>query len=258
MDAKYYPQIFKRKSFHLFRNTGNVSLTETELDGIYEAWKGFEPLCPEIRTAIRIVPAAKINFKRDAEYCVLIYSEAKDNYLMNAGYMGQQLDLYLVSQNIGSLWYGIGRPDMPEYDGLTYAIMFAVRKVPDDTMFRKALDKTKRKDLSRTWEGEIIPAADVARHSPSACNSQPWFVKNTGEKLEVYRTRPAKVGIMSVKNAVYFNRIDIGIYLCILEICLAHDGVRLERQIFVDRPEPLLDLSKVAEYTLVSRPSMSV
>ena len=40
----------------------------------------------DIRTAIRIVPAAKVNFKRDAEYCILIYSEKKDNYLMNAGY----------------------------------------------------------------------------------------------------------------------------------------------------------------------------
>lgn len=63
---------------------------------------------------------------------------------------------------------------------------------------------------------------------------------------------------MDAKYYPQIFNIDIGIYLCILEICLARDGVRFERQIFVDRPEPLLDLSKVAEYTLVSRPSMSV
>lgn len=32
-----------------------------------------------------------------------------DNYLQNVGYLGEQLDLYLVSKNIGTLWFGIGK-----------------------------------------------------------------------------------------------------------------------------------------------------
>ena len=39
----------------------------------------------------------------------MFYSENKDNYLTN-GYLGEILDLYLVSQNIGTLWYGLGKP----------------------------------------------------------------------------------------------------------------------------------------------------
>ena len=92
------------------------------------AWKGFKRLLPEIRTAIRIVPSGEVNFKRDAEYCILIYSEKKGNYLMNAGYIGEQLDLWLVSHNIGSLWFGIGKPDEPSYDEMEFVIMLGVAR----------------------------------------------------------------------------------------------------------------------------------
>ena len=74
MNTEFYPMIFKRKSFHLFRNAGSEKLTPEELKDIEAAYADFEPLYPDIRTAIRIVPAAKVNFKRDAEYCILLYS----------------------------------------------------------------------------------------------------------------------------------------------------------------------------------------
>ena len=74
-----YEVIFKRKSFHLFRNVGNDKISKEELDSIEAAYKNFESLYPEINTSIRILPADKVNFKRDAEYCILIYSEKKDN-----------------------------------------------------------------------------------------------------------------------------------------------------------------------------------
>ena len=47
---------------------GEECIARSELDAISEAWQGFERLLPEIRTAVRIVPASKVNFKRDAEY----------------------------------------------------------------------------------------------------------------------------------------------------------------------------------------------
>ena len=82
MDNTFYSDIFKRKSFHLFRNVGSDKIESSELEGIEQAFKNFDTLYPEIKTAIRILPAAEVNFKRDAEYCILIYSEKKDNYLM--------------------------------------------------------------------------------------------------------------------------------------------------------------------------------
>ena len=113
MDKALYQAISKRKSFHMFRGVGSEKLTEAELAEIRAAFDGFERLYPEIRTAIRIVSAAQVNFKHDAEYCVMLYSEKKDNWLMNAGYIGEQLDLWLTARDIGSLWFGIGKPDEP-------------------------------------------------------------------------------------------------------------------------------------------------
>lgn len=249
MNAGYYQTIFKRKSFHLFRNTGEKKLSEDDLNGIRTAYQSFEPLYPEIRTAIRIVPSPKPGLKADAEYCILLYSEKKTNYLMNAGYLGEQLDLYLVQNNIGSLWYGIGRPDEPVYDGLDYVIMFAVRKISDESLFRKDMFRAKRKPLENIWTGDTLGIGEIARFAPSACNSQPWTVKNENGVLTVSRyKKPVRIGIMSPKAAFYFNRIDIGIFLCILEICMAKEGLKAARKLFPDETDG--ETSVVAEYSL--------
>ena len=250
MNQDLYPMIFKRKSFHHFRGVGDEKLTEDELRDIERAWVSFEPLYPEIRTELRVVPAQKVNFKRDAEYCLMLYSEAKENYLTNAGYLGEQLDLFLVSRGIGTLWYGIGKPDEPRFEGLDYVIMLAIRKVGDGAQFRKDMFKAKRKELSETWSGDTLGVAEIARFAPSACNSQPWFVQNEGGALTVFRRKkPGRVGLMPPAMAAYFNRIDMGIYLCFLELCLQEKGLPFTRELFPDgSDEP--ERAKLAVYRM--------
>ena len=248
MDNTLYADIFKRKSFHLFRNVGSDKIENTELEEIKQAYENFDSLYPDIKTAIRILPAAEVNFKRDAEYCILIYSEKKDNYLMNAGYIGQQLDLYLVHNNIGSLWFGIGKPDMQTFEGLDYVIMIAIHKVNNQSLYRKDMFKAKRKPLDEIWSGETLGIAEIARFSPSACNSQPWFVKNENGIITVSRYKQAgKRGIMPANAVSYYNRIDIGIFLCILELCMAEKGIAFERTLFVDDGADR-EYTKSAEY----------
>ncbi len=251
MNNELYEAIFKRKSFHLFRGVGNDKLTQDELSDIENSYADFECLYSKIKTAIRIVPSSRVNFKRDAEYCVLIYSEEKDNYLMNAGYIGEQLDLYLVKNNIGSLWYGIGKPDKEYYNGLKYVIMFAIKKVNNQSLYRKDMYKSKRKSLKEIWSGDDLGVADITRFAPSACNSQPWYVENKGGILTVNRYRkPGKRGIMPAKAVSYFNRIDIGIYLCFLDLCLENKSIKFSRKLFVDDGGEN-ELTKVAEYTFL-------
>ena len=256
MTSEYYSAIFKRKSFHLFRNVGHEKLTDSELSNIENAWNTFEALYPGTRTAIRIVPAQKVNFKRDAEYCVMLYSEKTDNYLMNMGYLGEQLDLYLVQHNIGTLWFGIGKPDKAEYDGLQYVIMIAIRKISDESLFRKDMFKAKRKPLEEIWDGDTLGVADIARFTPSACNTQPWFVKNEGGTLTVSRYKKAgKRGIMPIAAVTYFNRIDIGIFLCILEICLSERGIAFSRELFIDPGDNASEFTKAAVYRMAMQAS---
>ena len=67
----YYDMLFKRKSFHVFRDIGTISEKElTDIECVYET---LQPLHKEIQTAIRIVPARETTCKRGQEYCILLY-----------------------------------------------------------------------------------------------------------------------------------------------------------------------------------------
>ena len=235
MNNTFYEMIFKRKSFHFFRNVGDASISENELNDIQNAYSEFVPLIQEIRTAIRIIPEDQTTCKRGGEYCILLYSEKKDGYLQNIGYLGEQLDLYLVSQNIGTLWFGIGKTKEESFEGMEFIIMFSIHKICDDSKYRKDMFKSKRKSIEEIWEGEQISGvSDIVRFAPSACNSQPWLVKNDGE-LWVYRYKESgKRGIMPADMVSFYNRIDIGIFICFMDICLEHNGIEFEKTLYSD------------------------
>jgi hypothetical protein len=218
----YYKMLFKRKSFHLFRDTGVIS--EDELDEIASFIKTVSPLDKRIRTEIKIVPECETTCSRGAQYCILFYSETDGNYLRNIGYIGEQIDLYLASKDIGTLWFGIGKPKQSALNGMEFIIMMAISKMSSDK-FRKDMFKAKRKPVSEIWEGDTLPLADIVRFSPSACNTQPWIVEHRENTLFVYQyKKPGKRGIMPADKVRFYNKIDIGIFLFFLEICLDHDG----------------------------------
>ena len=159
----YYEQIFKRKSFHLFRETEIIS--NEELEDIKAFSEGVNPLVSGIKTAVRIVTEQETTCKRGAQYCILFYSEKKGEYLQNIGYMGEQIDLYLASRNIGALWFGIGKPEQMTADGLDFVIMIAIAKMPEEK-FRKDMFKAKRKSMEEIWSGETPAYANIVRFAP--------------------------------------------------------------------------------------------
>ena len=242
--------IFKRKSFHIFRDIGSID--PHELQCIEDAYKTFTPLVSDIKTTIKIVPAEETTCKRGQEYCILLYSEKKENYLQNIGYIGEQLDLYLASLGIGALWFGIGKPDEPTHNGLDFVIMIAIAKMPEDR-FRKDMFKSKRKPLQEIWAGEHYCAiGNIVRFTPSACNTQPWKVTAEEKCLTVYRyKKPGKRGIMPADKVVHYNRIDIGIFLCFLELCLMQSGISYERELFTDTAKDGCKEVLTARYTLI-------
>ena len=250
MEKELYSMIFKRKSFHIFRDI--VSINPAELKSIEDKYNTFTPLIDGIKTAIRVVPADKTTCKRGQEYCILLYSEKKENYLQNIGYIGEQLDLYLTSLGIGALWFGIGKPDEQNYNGLDYVIMIAIAKVADDK-FRKDMFKSKRKPLDEIWNGEHYrELGNIVRFAPSACNTQPWKVTAEEKRLTVYRyKKPGKRGIMPADKVVHYNRIDIGIFLCFLELCLMQSGILYERELFTDTAESDCEEVLTAKYKLI-------
>lgn len=250
MNDKLYKMIFKRKSFHLFRNIGNEHISTDELKEIEEAFNSFKPLVDDIKIEIRIVKGTT-TCKRGQEYCILFYSEKKDNYLQNIGYLGEQLDLYLVSKNIGTLWFGIGKVDEKQFDNLDFVIMMAIAKVDSRDKFRKDMFKSKRKEINEIWHGnEYLDIANIVRFAPSACNTQPWIVEASRNKLDVYRYRKeGKRGIMPKDMVIYYNQIDMGIFLCFLELCLNKNNIEFIRSLYVEQNYDI-EKSVIATYKI--------
>jgi len=235
MDNNLYDMIFKRKSFHLFRNIGNEKISNEEIEDIETYISTLKPLVEDIKVKIKIVKDG-VSCRRGQEYCILFYSEKKENYLQNIGYIGEQLDLYLVSKNIGTLWFGIGKVEKQILDGLNFVIMIAISKVDSPEKFRKDMFRSKRKELIEIWEGEDYKEiGNIVRFTPSACNTQPWRVKANKNELQVYRYRKeGKRGIMPKDRVIYYNQIDIGIFLCFLELTMNKNNMSFERQIFTE------------------------
>ena len=243
----YYETIFKRKSFHFF--IGGSALSQDELNNINNFIKEVKPLYDDIKTEILVVPEKETTCRRGADYCVLFYSEPKGDYLRNIGYIGEQIDLYLNSLGIGALWFGMGKPKAIKNNGLEYVIMMAFKKMPKDS-FRKDMFKAKRKDLEEIWSGEHIEdVSNIVRFSPSACNTQPWYVENKNNELFIYRyKKPGKRGLMPINQVMYYNRIDIGIFLYILETCLLNKGIKFERTLMEDKSTSEIELTLSANY----------
>ena len=234
MNKELYEMIFKRKSFHLFRNIGNEHIIKDELNDIMNTFSKLKPLIDDIKVKIKIVKDST-NCKRGEEYCILFYSEKKDNYLQNIGYLGEQLDLYLVSKNIGTLWFGIGKTEENKMGDLDFVIMMAIAKVDSLDKFRNDMYKSKRKEISEMWDGNYyLDIANIVRFAPSACNTQPWKVESSKKELKVYRYhKEGKRGIMPRDKVIYYNQIDVGIFLCFLELCLENNKISYSRKLYV-------------------------
>lgn len=251
MNQALYEMIFKRKSFHLFRNIGSGSILPGDIDNILKMYKTFSPLWPNIKTAIKIVPADQTTCHRGAQYCILLYSENKCGYLQNIGYLGEQLDLYLVSENFGTLWLGAGKTSEAQFEGLDFVVMIAIAKVDDAAKFRKDMFKSKRKPIDEIWQGRQIPGVtEIVRFAPSACNTQPWMVEYADSALNIYRYKKSgKRGIMPAGKVSFYNQIDTGIFLCFLDLCLQHENINYDVDLYADHGLDA-EKTKIAVYNL--------
>ncbi len=219
--------IFKRKSIR--RYDENLSITVDEMMEIKQRIFSLTPLVKEIKVKFNIVEKKETTSKR-GEYCLLIYSEQKPLYLLNVGYMLEQMDLFLASRNIGVCWYALAKAKELTLDGLEYVIMLAFGKSKPEC-FRKDFSKTKRKDLEIIWNGNCYSdTGEIVRYAPSACNTQPWRVISEDHCLSVYRTTQIK-SFMPANKLPYYNSIDMGIFLCFLDITLSIKGYQYQRRL---------------------------
>ena len=214
-----YKFIYKRKSVRQYRMEGLKSETLAEIEDFI---KNITPLHDEIRVNYKIVTETKNLLPVKAPHYILIYSEEKDGYLNNVGFMFQQLDLYLSSRGLGSCWLGMAKPKDKADDKKDFVISMGFGEALDNPY--REISEFKRKPAEEVYSG-IDERSEAARLAPSASNSQNWFFDKQNDKIHVYQK-----SINALQNVLYgkMNQIDIGIALCHMYIVSLQNGMSFE------------------------------
>ena len=72
--------------------------------------------------------------------------------------------------------------------------------------------------------------------------------------LMVYRfKKPGKRGIMPVDKVRYYNKIDMGIFLFMLETCIEHENYTYDRALFADTTDDSIEQTLIAKYSCFSK-----
>jgi len=188
--------IFKRKSCRSF--------TGKPVDaGMIEKILSFDlkPLCPEIKVRMDIVSRDKVKClcPWTTPQLIAVYSEEREGYLENIGFLFQQMDLYLQTLGLGVCWLGMGRMNPKtthNVEGMKFVIMLAFGYPKGDPL-RHDLKGFKRKPMERITD-KSDPRLEPARLAPSAVNSQPWYFTHEGDTIHVWCSKkgsPLDTGI---------------------------------------------------------------
>lgn len=232
MKKELFSMLDRRKSQRSF----SESLSEEDMRKAESIAEGLESLTAD-RCAIRILDRRETSSPK-GDKCILFYSDNSVSSHLNAGYMLEQFDLEAEMNGLGVCWYGFGRTKEKTADGLDFTVM---------EYFGKGVDlRTGENDFSRIpadafWKGDgFDDVKRLVRLAPSACNSQPWLVRSEGNLIHVSRGE-GKPSLMRGMIKRHFNLIDMGIFLCFLELSLEGLGYSFERRIIAEEHD-------IAEY----------
>ena len=197
-------QIYVRKSCRKYLDD------EIDMTPIKEFIPKAKVLNSDIDYSYKILTKDELSIRTrwKAPYYLALYSEKKENYGVNLGFIFQQLSLYMQSIGIGSCWVGMANVKQKDPN---FVITISFGKSDDLT---RDLSKFKRRSLSEISDMEderLIPA----QLAPSAVNSQPWYFKHAGDGFDVFK---AKHDIVKQKIIGKWNDIDMGIALSHLYI----------------------------------------
>ena len=222
-NEQLYQTIFKRKSI---RKYDMAPLPSAVLDGLTEFAGHVTPLDNTIKYECVYLGTNEVKnlLPIKAPHYICLYSETKTGYLLNAGFVLQQIDLYLSANGIGSCWLGLAKPGRQVLEpkgNMEFIIMIAfgstneqIHRTDSAVFIRKSI-----KEISQIPGSEEL--LEPVRLAPSASNSQPWYFSGNLEEITVSREKP---GLLKAPIYARLNQIDIGIALCHLWLAIEHDG----------------------------------
>ena len=220
----------KRKSVRSY--SSEKFSDETKLE-IAQAIKELTPLYDDAVTSFKLVPENLIHGEVKgravkAPYYIIISADKADGYLENAGYMAEQLVIWLTEKGIGSCYCGMVRPrEVNDIEG-EYCITLALGYPSEKESFRQSEEEFKRKDLEKYLIGDkendfLEPFIRYARLAPSAINKQPAIYEMNGAGIVAYRQKPGMISYLEK-----MQRIDLGISLSHIFMYAKENGYHVD------------------------------
>lgn len=213
-----FEAMFVRKSV---RDYQMEELDDKTLSQIRSFMSQLKPYRNSIEYKITIIDNTKEDkklkgmFRVKAPYYLVLSSELKQDYLINAGYVLQQLALYLTAKDIGCCYQGGIQPTQELKDNLPYEYVIALAFGKGKKSIYRPSNKAKRlpEDRLAVYKEEvdenIKTIMNAAILAPSSLNNQPW-------RFVVYHNR---IHIFCKKSHLFrhtigdMKLIDVGIVL---------------------------------------------
>ncbi len=223
-ETALYDAIFKRKSI---RDYDQTPIDSNRLEEISRNLQSLKPLLADIKTEFKIISPNQVTRKinNNAPHYIAAFSEAKDAYKINMGFMLQQMDLYFSTTGLGSCWLGIPQPtkEVKESSNLEFIALMSFGN-PKETLHRTSASEFHRKPLSDITNIEgANDLLEAARLAPSAVNLQNWYFTGNKNTIHAYSS---KAGFLrSMVGGGHFP-VNMGIALYHLKLATEHFGMK--------------------------------
>lgn len=219
----YYEAIRIRRSV---RKYSMQPLAQEELDGLLAFTRKAIPYQKEIKVEYQIITAEEKSerlrgmFAVKAPYYLLLFSEQKPEYLLNAGYLMEQIVLYLTTHGIGTCYQGMLKTEEDPFPGkrLVYVTTVAFgmpaeplsegrgrrKRLPENTMVVSKEEPTEA----------VREAVRNALLAPSGMNMQPWRIVVYKNRLHLFCHR----GKLFRDVLSDMQLLDMGIFMATLKL----------------------------------------
>ncbi len=241
-----YEAIYVRKSVREFQKK---QLTEEDRKQIVEYMDTLVPLVEDVHWQIQIAEEEKEFFglwKVKAPAYLVFSCETTDQAAYcNAGYILEQLLLYLHTRDIGSCYQGGLKWKKMPGDGMHVLMIVAIGY--SDDISRRQQD-FKRRHLNKLVQGredystDVLQILEAGRLAPSAMNMQPWSFVVYHNRIHVF----LETGLLK-KETKYSKMLDMGILMC--HMALAAEELWIDARF--SRLESLTE-KKVRKYEYVA------
>lgn len=209
-----YQSIFRRKSCRKYDMT---ALEPAFFEEMNRAIEGFDQLYGDAPLTYRLSTKVKGQYHVAAPHYLVISGSGKAGEQANAGFVFEQLCLWLDQKEIGCVWLGASKDASggKESDDL---IILALGKTTEP-VHREAAG-FKRKEIATITNAPEDACMQAVHVAPSGMNVQPWYFEKQADRVLVYQEKLNPPISLLYKHAP----LDVGIALCHYSLACKEQG----------------------------------